>query len=515
MRSSAFQTSSSSGLRPVPNHQSRMTRFLRSAFSSARRHPDAACILLVVIVATLMRLAFTYRAPVFLRPDSIGYFQSGYELARGIDLDIPIRRTPGYPLFLAATIWSVGEDFQTIALIQHILGVITAVLAYLIGRRLFSPLAGLVAGLLVAFSGPLIVFEHYLMSEPLFTLFVTTAVWLSVWGLQERSLRLLSIAGCAVGLAYLARPVGGALVPIVGLAGMLLYGTVRQRLARGIAVAGGFALILTPVLIAAQISESEAAPALGQTLYGRFVRHDERIVYPSPDSPAPFDDPTRAEARRTILQLAARDSRPSAVNHRLQESLGLTPQQADRALRDFGMELITTQTDRYLLGSYNKFRAILLGETERLTFHWNSRVDKEMREAWTSNATIAHALTPPTDIQRREQPMTEALLRVFQPAQHRLLLGALMAVGLAFAVVRPQSRPAWIIPIATLALVIPAAFLVGQVPRYRYPADPMLAAIVGGGVSAVFSLAAMGWSRIRATRGSQAPDLASASAGSR
>src|SRR5688572_23819678 len=169
-----------------------------------------------------MRLAFAYRAPVFVRADSIGYFQAAYELAHGMDVDIPVRRTPGYPLFLAAAIWWVGEDFHSIALVQHALGVITAVLAYLIGQRLFSPLAGLVAGILVGLSGPLIVYEHYLMSEPLFTVFISAAIWLCVWGLQERSTRMLALAGVSVGLAYLARPVGGALLPILALAALLL-----------------------------------------------------------------------------------------------------------------------------------------------------------------------------------------------------------------------------------------------------------------------------------------------------
>ena len=256
----------------------------------------------------------------------------------------------------------------------------------------------------------------------------------------------------------------------MAFAAFLLAGGLRQRLLRAAATIAGFALVLAPVLIIAQLTESEGAPALGQTLYGRFVRDHQRIVYPSPDSPAPFTEPERVAARRLVIQSASRDLRPSAVNHRLQESLGLTPKQSDRALRDFAMELITSQTDLYLLGSVNKARAILLGEVERLGFHWNSRVDRDMRENWTSNASIAHALTPPTEVQRREQSATEAMLRVFQPAQHRSLLGVLMMSGSLRHCYEPKRGRLWLIPVATLALIIPAALLVGQVPRYRYPA---------------------------------------------
>jgi hypothetical protein len=480
--------------------------------AAIRRRPDLWLLTIIVVTASLLRLAFAYRAPVFVRSDSIGYFQAAFELARGLDVDIPIRRTPGYPLFLAGVIWSVGEDFHSIALIQHLLGVITAVLAYLIGKRLFSPVAGFVAGLLVAVSGPLIIFEHYLMSEPLFTVFVTAAIWLAVLGLQEGSTKLLTLAGVSVGLAYLARPVGGALIPILALAAILLAGNLRQRIVRAAFVVAGFAFVLGPVLTFAYLSESESAPALGQTLYGRFVRHDERIDYPSPDSPAPFSEPKRVAARRLILQSAERDQRPSAVNHRLQESLGLTPREADRALRDFGTELIIGQTSVYVRGSMNKLRAIFLGEVERLPFHWNSRVDRELRENWASNATIAHALTPPTEIQRAERPGTEAVLRIFQPARHRALLGALMALGLVVAVLRSKARPALIIPLAALALVIPAALLVGQVPRYRYPADPIMAVLVGGGVSGLVWLLSTLLTKLRSIRGSATADLAPASA---
>jgi hypothetical protein len=186
-----------------------------------------------------------------------------------------------------------------------------------------------------------------------------------------------------------------------------------------------------------------------------------------------------------ILQLAARDARPSAVNHRLQEALGLTPVQADRALRDFAIETVSTQQSRFIQGSINKTRLILEGETEKLSFHWNSRIDRDLRDDWISNTSIAQVLTPITETQRRERDNTDALFKVFQPAQYDAPLFSLVFLGIIGAVIRPAWRPALLIPLAALALVIPAGILVGQVPRYRYPADPMLAVLVGGGVTFV------------------------------
>ena len=43
--------------------------------------------------------------------------------------------------------------------------------------------------------------------------------------------------------------------------------------------------------------------------------------------------------------------------------------------------------------------------------------------------------------------------------------------------------------LTVLALVFPSAALVGYVPRYRYPADPLLAVLAAGGVVAAVALA--------------------------
>ena len=146
---------------------------------AVRLHADRWALLLIVLAAVSLRLAFFYRTPVFIERDSIAYFQSGYELARGIGSDLQ-GRMAGYPIFLAGTIWLFGEDFHAIAFVQHALGVLTAVLAYLIGRSIFGRAAGLLAGILVALSAPLLIYEHYLLSEALFTFLLTLAVWLLV-----------------------------------------------------------------------------------------------------------------------------------------------------------------------------------------------------------------------------------------------------------------------------------------------------------------------------------------------
>ena len=55
----------------------------------------------LLLIGGLTRGVLLTRAPLFIRRDSIAYFQVGYELANGLGFDLPLRRTPLYPLFVA------------------------------------------------------------------------------------------------------------------------------------------------------------------------------------------------------------------------------------------------------------------------------------------------------------------------------------------------------------------------------------------------------------------------------
>src|SRR5215204_1495916 len=85
------------------------------------RGPSPWLVLVVVAgVALALRLAFLFRAPVFIIGDSENYFWPGYQLAREIGFDLDIRRTPAYPLFIALVVTRIGEDLAALALAQHL-----------------------------------------------------------------------------------------------------------------------------------------------------------------------------------------------------------------------------------------------------------------------------------------------------------------------------------------------------------------------------------------------------------
>jgi 4-amino-4-deoxy-L-arabinose transferase-like glycosyltransferase len=480
-----------------------LARASAAARGSLGRHPDRAALLLIILAALGMRLAFTFRAPVFLMHDSITYFQAGYDFARGYGFELAFKRTPLYPLFIASVVWLVSEDLQALGFVQHLLGVFSAVLTYFLGRTLFGRTAGLVAGLLVALSGPLIIYEHYVLAEALFIPVLLGFALALVRAVRTASVRWFGLAGLLVGLAGLARPVGQAVLlvlPLVLFAGLRSW---RRAAFFSLTLGVGFAAVTLPWMLRnyAQNGSLESAGALGQTLTGRITRHDEGFVIPSPDSPSPYTDPVRTDARALILRQMTRDARPSAINHRLRETYGWTEADANRAMRDVCLEILSEQKERYVIGTLVKARRLLWGEEEDfIGRHWGERKSRELRDDWLGNASIAHLLSPPSPLQEAEKYHAAAIVGLFSPHALRWPLLVLLLAGLAAGWRSAHRWAMAFILLVVLALILPAAALVGFVPRYRYPLDPFLAVLIGGGFAWLLSLASRTWDAAWRTR---------------
>jgi hypothetical protein len=478
-------------------------RLGRRALEAVRAHPDLVLLSVLVLVAIMARGLLLTRAPLFLRRDSVAYFQVGWELANGLGFDLPLRRTPLYPLFIAGVVAVLGEDLRGLALAQHLLGIVTVVGTYFLGRAMFGRPAGAVAALAVALSAPLLIYEHYILAEPLFIPLLVLGLLLVVLAMRagrgnRARIGLYLAGGIVLALAALSRPIGQALLPIGPLAIVAhqwagrgaIRATVRASVLPIACLLLGFALILVPWAIRGSMTTGRVsgAGAMGQSLIGRIIRHDEGFVLPKPDSPSPHADPRKTEIRALILTQMNRDARPSAINHRIRTVYGLSEPEADAALREVALEIFTSQPGRYVEGTLAKFRRLLVGEDERLRVHWATRKDGELRDAWTSEPSIMHVYSPPSAIQELEYPVAEGMTRLFQPYQWRWLLVPLVLFGLGWGLVRGPRGPTVLLVLTVLALVFPSAALVGYVPRYRYPVDPLLAVLAAGGLVVAIGL---------------------------
>jgi len=473
------------------------------------------------LVALGLRLAFLFRAPVFIIGDSENYFWPGYQLAREIGFDLDLRRTPGYPLFIALVVTRIGEDLAALALAQHLLGVVTCLVVAALGIRFWGRWTGVLAGLLVALSGPLLVAEQYVMAEALFIPLATlTVAWLAL-ALERPRWWALFGGGLLIGLAALTRPVGLvlAVAAILALAAIYLIpggrdesrpyrrgeggeceedagrfrsasrlpglpGRLSAVLLPSLALIAGVAVIWLPWMarnwLVNDTFSADGNP--GQTLVGRAMRHDPGFAFENPNDP----DPLRQRAREIM-----RDGRGKVVTPtrtRIKRELGLDDIGANKLMRDLALETIVRQPGYYLFGTIRNFGLLAQGSRERYRDHWQTRRDEGSREEWEANVDIRHLLGPPTPLQERQYGEAEALMSLFQSA--RLgptipLLAMIGAAGLALGIGARGARPgvAAFLALVVVGLLLAAVAMVAPLPRYRYPVEPLLGLLAAGGLT--------------------------------
>ena len=205
-------------------------------------------------------------------------------------------------------------------------------LTFALGRLSFPParigrLVGLVAGLLIALNGALVMSEHTVMTEALFVPLITglddgAGLGVALWP----SSGLFGLAGLLLGLATLTRPVAQALVPIVPIAILLVSPSWRQTAARSAVALGVFGLMLVPLWCARRRRhDSASVGSLGQSLIGRTARHD-RGAWTYYDPAVHANEPDdRVRARKILQQAADSGSSGKAIHTRLRRELGAEP----------------------------------------------------------------------------------------------------------------------------------------------------------------------------------------------
>jgi hypothetical protein len=173
--------------------------------------------------------------------------------------DAPYDWSPGAPLFYAGVYYLTGGVHLGLArLAIALLGLVTIVLAYLLGRRLNGPWSGLLAALLAA-AYPAFVFNTgRLLSEPLAQVLVPGAVLAFLWAADRRSAWAWLAPGVLIGCAALVRP---EYLPFGGVLAMLALLKVARDRGWGRGVAAGAAVavaFLAPVAPwAAHVSSQE------------------------------------------------------------------------------------------------------------------------------------------------------------------------------------------------------------------------------------------------------------------
>lgn len=157
-------------------------------------------------------------------------------------------RPPLYPAFVAA-IWTAtgSRDLQVVRAVQGVLGLATAWLVWVIGRRLWDDRAGLAAAAIVAFYPALVLANSLLLTETLFTFLLAAFLAAEVTLLQRPAAGWAMAAGLLLGLAALTRSV---LWPFPLVVAPLLLWMLPARLPRRLGLAAllllAFAAVVGP-----------------------------------------------------------------------------------------------------------------------------------------------------------------------------------------------------------------------------------------------------------------------------
>ena len=394
--------------------------------------------------------------------DAQSYHTWGLEVAGGDWLGRgTFYQAPLYPYFLGFVYTLFGPNLLAARLCQAVLGAASCALLAVAGRRLFSPAAGIVAGLMLAVYPPALFFDGLIQktSLGLFLLSLLLAL-LSRLAAEPGPPRAWVWPGVVLGGLVLTRE--NALVFAAALLGWLVLSRAagRRRFAQAGALALGLALVLLPAAVRNRVVGGEFVLTTAQFGPNFYIGNN-------PDADGTYrplvvgrGDP-RFE-RRDATQIAERE-----VGARL------TPGQVSRYWAGRSLEYIHSQPGDWLQ---------LTGRKALLTLNASEVADTEDQ--------LSHA-------------DWSAPLRLAGYVWHFGLLAPLGVAGLCLTWGRRrQLRPFHLMLAAYAASVV----LFAVMGRYRHPLAPMLMLFAAAGVVAAWRMArtGTGWRTPQAARAAAA-----------
>ncbi|MED5329715.1 MAG: glycosyltransferase family 39 protein [Planctomycetota bacterium] len=175
-------------------------------------------------------------------------------------------QSPLYAYMVAAVYYFTGTDHIYVGLMQAVLGALTCLLTFVIAARALGTRAGVIAGLLLAFTGNYLFYDAFILRDGPMAFFVALTTWqLQKAAEEDRPWRWL-IAGTTLGIFTLAKETGPVILLLT--VGFLAWRH-RTHPIRGMQVilplVIGWILILIPVFARNQIV---GAPTFGLSTRG-------------------------------------------------------------------------------------------------------------------------------------------------------------------------------------------------------------------------------------------------------
>jgi hypothetical protein len=219
--------------REVERPQTESALRARLASWVADNRPFAVALAAGAAVRVLLQIAFT---PAIIHSDAPIYLWLADHLEAYPD------RPVGYVILLLIPLSVITSNVVLVAIVQHLIGLSTAVVLYLLVRRWgVGPRLAMLATLPVLFDTLQLNLEHSVLSDALFQFLLVSGVAVLCWH-RTVAPRYGLVAGAILGVAVTVRVVGEPVV-IAAVLFCVLVGTGwKSRLAAASAVVIGFAI---------------------------------------------------------------------------------------------------------------------------------------------------------------------------------------------------------------------------------------------------------------------------------
>ena len=450
-------------------------------------------LMLALVIGAALRIELTRVAPPFLvANDSADYFAAGYNVLVSGELQLSLKRTPLYSLFLAGLIQAVGPSLDRLLAMQHLVGLLTISLTYLLARLTFGPLAAGVAALAIAINGSMLTMEHLLISEALSTPLLLGELAALIGALRTGRTSLWLMAGILLGLGTLCRPLGIGVLLVV-LVALPFCRIPRRQVLRGAGLLLlGAVICVAPWIVRQSLVHDRAVVngGLGDAMFSRVRRYDPTFILRDDGRPVPEAD--RA-IRARIFELAPRYEYPREIRAVLRQEFGIGDVEADRLLRDVALTVISQDPIRYVQGTVAMTGRLLRGADPGLLDLWISVERDRVLQGWP--VSLKWALT--TEHSREDPAAFDRAKTVLAIYRDDLWSGvavlALAPLGAAWAFASHRRTGAAVIPLVILTQIVLYVALDGPLFRYRFPYQPLIVVLGAAGLALALQQVVSAW----------------------
>jgi 4-amino-4-deoxy-L-arabinose transferase-like glycosyltransferase len=459
-------------------------RGLAARFAAlAARIPLPLAILVGVAVVLRFVMWLEYRPAMMNNPDT-----AAYVLMAGGDLfETDASRPAGYPMFLRF-FHAIAANVDLTIVVQHLLGIGTALLLYATVRRVGAPVwAGLVAAAAVLLSLDQIQFEHTLQAEGPFTFALALVLYGAVRSLEDPRRVLgrvtsrhlwIVLCGVVLGLGAWIRAIGVPMIPFLALwFALAIPGSWRLRIGRGAlvaAVAGGLVLVYFSLNSAATGTFALTRSA-GWAFYARTAPFADCSQFEPPAGTEKLCEESPPKVRPGPDYYAWVPKSPAF------RMFGGPPFANDK-LGDFARQVIIHQPRYYLWVSFRDFARYFVpglnDEQPYIVDYPYLDIDRRDRPVEGDVERITASYYPGTDVHIGDGLTVLTDLQQFLRVPPFLMLQALILGAVGIWLARGPTRAAIVLLLgaSVLGLAIPSA-TVSYNARYATPlTGPLVAA---------------------------------------